>query len=171
VARLVLLTMLIGLSACAADSGGNFSATGDYNVDNELNDDLSGNVDDTDDTDDTEPSEDAPTIESAEAILESSGTSAVLLSMVYSDPQDDLDDGIIICKFTVDGGGSRDCLGSDGNQIPIDGTYARIDENEDGDAVVESRLSLTVDGDEYTFSIALVDADGNRSATVEVVAE
>lgn len=169
-ARALYLTMLIGICACAADNSSGFSATGSYNVDDELGEDLTGEVsddtEDTEDTSDTEVSEDAPTIEEASAEIETTGTAAVLLSLGYTDPQEDVEDGVIVCKLSIDGASLTNCLGSDGNQIPIDGTYARID-----DGTVESRLALTLDGDEFYFELALVDSAGNQSETIGIYAE
>lgn len=167
-ARALYLTMLIGICACAADNSSGFSATGAYNVDDELGEDLSGNTDDDggDDPDDTNVSADAPTIEDASATIETTGSTAVLLSLGYIDPQEDVYEGVVVCRFQIDGGSMNNCLGSDGSQIPIDGTYARID-----DGTVESRLALTLDGDEFYFELSLIDAAGNQSATVGVYAE
>ena len=169
--RTALLTTLLTLGACTTESSGGFSATGDYNVNNELGEDLSGDIDDDNNGSDTgSANADAPIIEYATAEFETS-TGAVLLTVGFTDPQGDVDAGVMICQFEVDGGNSKDCLGSDGNQIPIDGKYARVDEDADGIAIVESRLSLTVDGDAYYFELALVDTEGNRSETIGVNAK
>ena len=63
------------------------------------------------------------------------------------------------------------CLGADGNLIPIDDKSARIDADKDGTEIVEARLSLTLDGDSYEFSLGLIDAEGNQSETVTATAK
>lgn len=171
--RAAFLTILIGLGACQAETNGGFSATGQYNVNDELGEDLAGDVDDddTNDTTDTEDNPAAPTIDALTAELETSGDGAVLISVMYSDDQDDIEGGVVVCQFEVDEGNTRDCLGGDGSRIPIDDKYARVTEDTDGNPIVETRLSLDIDGDEYYFEITLEDAAGNQSATVGVYAE
>jgi hypothetical protein len=169
----VVFGLLMSLSACTPADSNNFSASGQYNVNSSLGEDVGGDVDDTTDTgSDTGSSisKDAPTILSSAATIETS-TDSILLTVGFSDPQDDLQGGSVYCKVSIDKGGMSDCLGSDGNLIPIDDKSARIDTNEDGGSVVEARLSLTLDGNLYEFNLGLIDAEGNQSETVTVTAK
>ena len=93
--------LLMSLSACTPSSGTNFSASGQYNVSSSLGEDVGGDVDTTDTGSDTGATNaDAPTISYSSAAIETS-TDSILLTIGFSDPQDDVQGGSVYCLSLI----------------------------------------------------------------------
>ena len=162
--------------ACGADDGGGLSSTGSYNVNAELGEDVSGSTDDGDDTDD-QNNEDAPVLTDFSASLESaSGVNSIALVVSYTDKQGDLEGGSLYCRMSVSGGNDQVCveddssLGISGGYIPIDGTAARLDEDQDGALIIKFNMERD-EGEDYYLEVFATDEAGNTSNTIGADAE
>lgn len=155
-----MLTLNIGLwlTGCAwfGDKDDSFTALGETTVDLSQYQQGGQNDDDNSDSATVEDSginSDAPVITGVSTFFNSyQGIGDVIeLHVNYEDPQDDLLNGFVLVSYS---GGTDD--------IPIDNTSAVL---ETGEITV---LFDSVDtSTSYTFTVALRDASGNESETVE----
>lgn len=161
--------LLLSLSACTPFGGPNFSSIGQNNVNSSLGEDLSDDADTGADTG-ISISKDAPTILYTSAEFDAEAKT-ILLTIGFSDPQDDVQGGSVYCQFSINKKDMSDCLGDSGNLIPIDGKVASISTDKKDSDIVELQLSLTQDGNSYEFDLGLIDIEGNQSETTSTPAK
>ena len=156
-----MLTFCIGfwLAGCAwfGEKDDSFSALGEANVDlsqYQQGGTNSGNsVDDTGLAEDSGLNTDAPFITDVSIFFNSyQGIGDVIeVHIMYEDLQDDLLNGVAIVTYSGGGG-----------EIPIDNESAMLEEGE---------ITILFDGvdtaTDYSFTVALRDASGNESETIE----
>lgn len=156
-----MLTLCIGiwLTGCAwfGEKDDSFTALGEANVDlsqYQQGGTNSGSTgDDTGNFEDTGLDSDAPVIVDVTTFFNNyQGIGDVIeVHIMYEDAQDDLLNGVAIVSYSGGGG-----------EIPIDNESAMLEEGE---------ITILFDGvdtaADYTFTVALRDASGNESDTVE----
>ena len=156
-----MLTLCFGfwLTGCAwfSDKDDSFSALGEANVDlsqyQQGGTNSGNNGDDTGFAGDSGLNSDAPFITDLSIFFNSyQGIGDVIeVHIMYEDQQDDLLNGVAIVSYSGGGG-----------EIPIDNESAMLEEGE---------ITILFDGvdtaSDYSFTVALRDASGNESETVE----
>ena len=171
---MVLLTTLL-LTGCSTEDESAFSSGGQYNVHDFIEVDTGSS--DTKDTADTLP-EGTPSITSMSAVLEPDYAGfelALLVSVKYTDSDENVDGGFFRCLFEVDGGNEAYCATEDagGNalnngEIPIDG-YNAVEDN--GTVELSFDASAYEDATSIRVTAVLIDADGNESTELQVAAK
>ena len=156
-----MLTLSIGfwLTGCTwfGEKADSFSALGESNVDlsqyQQGGTNSGNNTDDSGFAEDTALNTDAPVITNLTTFFNSyQGIGDVIeVHINYEDAQDDLLNGFAIVTYSGGGG-----------EIPIDNESAMLEDGE---------ITILFDGvdtaSDYSFAVALRDASGNESETVE----
>jgi hypothetical protein len=156
----VVGVLMTGCTATSDNSG--FSSGGNYNVNDYLSETDTGL---SDSEEESELPEGTPVIESFSATFDDDypGYDFVFaLEVTYTDSDENVDGGYLRCAIEVDGGNTSSCISEMPEGLPIDG----LNPFTDGGVVYLYLDPGTYDEDQaFYFEVALVDTDGNESAT------